>query len=149
MKKYNNKGIDITDKVPGLADLSYGYYNQDGSLVIRWKDYSSRNADPDGFDKTYLGGDYKRKILLPKGAKICRYGGYRGVYTTLVGTPYHCLGLPYIEDSMEYHEFEVIADGLVVSLIVEEEIVAPAFDSPGGGIQYLHRQNIAREISSG
>ena len=80
---------------------------------------------------------------------LCRYGNENGRSTTLINTPYEMLGLPFIKETQEYHEYQVMADGVTVKCIVTKERVAPMFNSEGGAIQFLHKQSILAEINSG
>ena len=78
---------------------------------------------------------------------LCRYGYSIGKLTTLKGTDYDKLGLPYLKETVEYHEYEVIADGISVRCFVCKGFVAKMFNSVGGAIQFLHSQPIADEIA--
>ena len=69
--------------------------------------------------------------------------------TTLAGTKYEYLGLPYKKDTIEYHEYEVVADGITVHCIVTKGKAAKMFNSPGGAIQFLHKRSIDEEIKTG
>ena len=77
-----------------------------------------------------------------------RYGLPTGRFTTLKGTAYEKLGLPYVKETIEYHEYMVSLD-LMVDCFVTKGIVAPAFYSEGGAIQFMHRQSINLECQDG
>lgn len=128
----------------------FGYYDENGVEHVNWKPEND-DVDADGFDKhhTESNGSYKRDVVLPYGTLICRYGNTRGRLTTDVGTDYETLGLPYVKESVEYHEYRVIADGLIVQCTVQQGKVAPMFDSKGGATQYKHYQSIAKELDDG
>lgn len=63
---------------------------------------------------------------------------------------YEQLALPWDIRSVQYHEYEVVADGLNVALVVTKGIVGPqpGFGSDGGAIQFLHRCSILEEIEA-
>ena len=62
---------------------------------------------------------------------------------------YDDLGLPYVKESVEYHVYKVVADGLRVKCMVFRGRVAPMFYSKGGAVQYKHEQSIAQEMFQG
>ena len=80
---------------------------------------------------------------------LCRYGAPYSDMTALKGTAYDELSLPYDINSIEYHEYEVITDGVFVRCIVKRGIVAPMFDSPGGAVQFQHERIIQAELETG
>ncbi len=147
--KYNCFGEALNNTEPMLAHVEFGRINEVGDLVPDWA-LESDFVDNDGFDKTNVeeDGNYKQLIMLPKGTKLCRYGGAVGKTTTLRGTPYEQLGLPYIIETVEYHEYEVIADGVSVECYVTKGRVAAMFNSPGGAIQFVHQRRIVEEIET-
>lgn len=148
--KYNYLGQNINDKRILLIDSQYGYVDESNIPHINWGNEDDI-CDIDGFDKTKCvdGNIYKiTDYIIPKGTYICRYGFPGGLFTTLKGTPYELLGLPYIKDTIEYHEYKVTED-LKVDCIVTKGIVAPKFNSDGGAIQFFHRQTIAEECEDG
>ena len=63
---------------------------------------------------------------------IDRYGGPGGDFTAPRGTPYKMRSLPYYKNQNVYHVYRVIK--LIENVKMGE--IAPAFDQPGGGIQY-------------
>lgn len=99
---------------------------------------------------------------LGKGAELVRYGSEMGHFTALSGTEFEQLGLPYTQDSVEFHRYKVLEDMPVkcIAVIDDEEqqrlsdvktgkekpkdqyavegITAPAFGTSGGAIQYYH-----------
>lgn len=125
----------------------FGYYDENGVEHVNWKP-EDEDIDSDGFDKHNVeeNGDYKQDFILPHGKYICRYGNIRGRLTTDFGTDYEMLSLPYVKNSIEYHVYKVVADGLRVKCTVQRGRVAPMFDSLGGAIQYKHYQSIAKEL---
>lgn len=128
----------------------YGYYDDHGNEVVFWKKEDD-TVDTDGFDKTCCdaNGKYKADIILPYGKLICRYGNVRGRLTTDIDSKYEDLALPYVKETVEYHAYKVVADGLHVQCTVTKGIVAPMFNSNGGAVQYKHYQSIAKELEYG
>ena len=61
---------------------------------------------------------------------------------------YENLGLPYVKETIEYHEFKVTED-LSVDCQVVKGLVAPKFQSKGGAIQFMHRQSVRLECEDG
>lgn len=147
IRVYNCFGEDVTDMDAVLADENYGIVGESGKIVPKWAPPSDF-VDEKGFDKTHFepNGEYCMKVELPKGTKLLRYGPETGRLTAPIGTPYELLGLPYKVESLQYHEYEVIADGVVVKAVVTRGIVAPMFGSKGGGIQYLHEESILYQV---
>lgn len=150
---YNCFGVDITGKLRVLQNPAF----QKGKLVDKagvpipaWTE-PNEVVDGQGFDKTNIeeNGSYKITVELPKGTKLCRYGAPGGRLTAPLGTPYELVGLPWVKETVEYHEYTVVADGVDVKCIVTKGIVREMFDSPGGAIQYLHPVSIEQEIISG
>ncbi|MBQ9503376.1 MAG: TNT domain-containing protein [Lachnospiraceae bacterium] len=146
MKNY--LGVEISGRKQ-FADPAFGYYDENGKEVVNWKtedDY----VDSDGFDKSNLepNGKYSQEIVLPYGKVICRYGNYRGRLTTDIDSEYEDLALPYIKETVEYHSYRVVCDGLRVQCAVIKGRVAPMFNSKGGAVQYKHYQSIAKELET-
>jgi hypothetical protein len=146
---YNVFGECIDGLEKELASKDFGK-EVDGVFGPDWTEPSDL-VDNAGFDKTHTepNGYYIQDVELPKGTRLCRYGGANGRSTTLLGTPYEKLGLPFRKETMEYHEYVVSADGISVRCIVTRGRVAPMFDSPGGAIQFLHKREIAAELDEG
>ena len=151
-KRYNYLGEDIANIKIELDDLEYGYVDENNIPHINWRKEDDI-VDSDGFDKrhrpfdgldTYVIENY----ILPKGLVICRYGFPRGYFTTIKGTSYETLGLPYKKKTIEYHEYKVTED-LQVDCYVTKGIIAPMFNSAGGGIQFKHKQTIYFECEDG
>lgn len=117
----------------------YGYFPE-----VRWEAYRQDCADDNGFDRRHReeNGDYTMEVTLPKGTLLLRYGSETGHFTAPLHTPYETLGLPWLRETVEYHEYRVVVDGLRVLCLVKRGRVAPMFDSPGGGVQYLHPNSI-------
>lgn len=151
-KVYNFKGEDITEVKILLANDEYGYVDENNIPHIDWGKETDR-CDKNGFDKDYrpIEGSEQYVIkdyILPKGSMICRYGFMGGLFTTVKGSEYEELSLPYVKETIEYHEFKVTED-LSVDCYVSKGIVAPKFVSPGGAIQFMHKQPIRLECEDG
>lgn len=145
-KVYNCYGKLLLNVDPVFA--SDDYMKADGSP--NWTEEND-NVDGDGFDKTNVceNGEYKQLVILPKGTKLCRYGAATGRTTTFIGTPYEECGLPFVKETVEYHEYEVIADGVSVICRAVKGRVAAMFGSSGGAIQFVHQRKIVNEIETG
>lgn len=149
---YNYKGEDISCVGLKLLCEDFGYVDGDNIPYIKWGEPNDA-CDANGFDKTYhpIPGTEVYVIdnyILPKGTIICRYGNPRGSFTTLKGSTYESLGLPYVKETIEYHEYEVTKD-TDVDCYVTKGIAAPKFLSSGGGVQFMHRQSITLECEDG
>lgn len=149
---YNYLGEDITESYIELLSPDYGYVDSDNNPHINWGG-ETESCDINGFDKSYRPlNDSDSYIIedyiLPKGTIICRYGFPRGFFTTEKGTSYDLLGLPYVRETIEYHEYKVSED-LRVTCIVRKGVIAPKFQSAGGGIQFMHKQSIRLEMEDG
>ena len=147
MKNY--LGHEISGKKQFISP-EYGYYDESGKEIVNWAS-ADEYVDADGFDKTNKepNGDYCQDIILPYGKLICRYGNWRGRLTTDLDSKYEDLSLPYVKETVEYHTYKVLADGLRVQCTVLKGRVAPMFNSTGGAVQYKHYQSIAKEIEHG
>lgn len=126
------------------SDFGTGKLNKYGTPEINWKGCKTEYADDYGFDRRNIEPNGKHTIayILPKDSIIIRFGNEWGQYTAPQHTRYEEVSLPYALESIEYHEYRVIADGLPVQCIVEKGRVAPMFNQPGGGIQYRHEETI-------
>ena len=109
-----------------------------------------QHGDKDGFDIriVYSNGKYTETIILPPGKRLLRYGFPGGSFTADIGTDYDLLSLPYIRETMPYHEY-VVKKECRVECIVTKGIVAPGFNSLGGAVQYKHQLTISDSIEYG
>ena len=151
-KKYNFFGDDITNTMLELLDVSYGYIDANNIPHINWEPENDV-IDIDGFDKRFVSSDLSdsyviENYLLPKGTIICRYGFDGGRFTTVKGSDYDKLGLPYDKSTIEYHEYKVTED-LRINCYVTKGITAPMFSSKGGAVQFKHKQSIFLECEDG
>lgn len=120
-----------------------GEIDRNGEPIVNWN-CLSKWADEDGFDTRKLISEnrYIVEELLPRGFIIIRYGSEMGRFTAPDGTDYEKLSLPYKKDTIEFHRYKIISDGIKVYCIVNKGFVAPGFNSDGGAIQYLHKKTI-------
>ena len=151
-KVYNYLGDDISDLRILLLDDSYGYIDDNNIPHINWGN-ETEICDKDGFDKEYrpINGSAEyiiKDYIIPKGTMICRYGFLGGLFTTIKGAEYEYLGLPYVKESIEYHEFKVSED-LSVDCRVIKGKVAPKFNSEGGAVQFMHKQPVRLKCEDG
>ena len=149
---YNYLGDDISDSRIQLLNDEYGYVDKENIPHIDWGEETEK-CDKNGFDKEYrpvYGSDEYiiEDYVIPKGTIICRYGFLGGLFTTIKGAEYENLGLPYVKETIEYHEFKVTED-LSVACRVIKGLVAPKFKSKGGAIQFMHRQPVRLECEDG
>ncbi len=149
-KVYNYFGEEVTGKEPEFASENNKKIDGETGEVMPAFAEPSDDVDEEGFDKHHVegNGEYKQTVILPKGTKLCRYGAARGKTTTLQGTPFEQLALPFLKETMQYHEYEVIADGVSVVCVVTRGKTAPMFDSEGGAIQFVHRRSISEELET-
>lgn len=105
------------------------------------------HADSQGFDITHRfpNGQYKQTIELKPGTILLRYGSLYGSYTAPDRTPFEQLSLPYEQDSCQFHRI-MVNRKITVQIIVDEGVVAPDFEQPGGGIQYKHFQPLIEDM---
>lgn len=125
-------------------DFGTGELDKYGFPEIDFPRCTTEYADRYGFDKRNIeaNGHYTISYVLPKDTVIIRFGSEHGQYTAPQNTSFEEVSLPYTIESLEYHEYRVIADGLRVECIVEKGKVAPMFRQPGGGVQYRHPHSI-------
>lgn len=142
MKKYNCRGVPLTnDSIKIIKNTAW--LKPDGNPDF---DNFMVNGDKDGFLNT--SANYRITIALPPGKRIVRYGHPNGHFTANADCDYDKLGLPYVKESMEYHEY-IVKKTTKFKCIVDMGIVAPCFDSSGGEIQYYHHLSINDLLSAG
>lgn len=143
----NYKGEELFDKPRKLTDVKFGS-GRIGAFgpEVNWNlvTQCNNNADEDGFDIRYEISE----CVLPAGTKIIRYGNEIGRYTAPIGTTYEMLSLPYVKETIEYHEYNVV-EPTKVKCEVSKGIVASAFGQVGGGVQYKHQKSIAKLLEEG
>lgn len=131
--------------------LTYNYYaleaTSEDSLIVRDVKYLDKHgyiswkkvAPHNGFVK-----GTERIEMLPEHFIIDRYGGTGGKFAAPFGTPYEMRSLPYFENVHAYHVYRV-----VTPIQVKTGKIAPAFNLPGGGIQYQLPMSIGKLIEKG
>lgn len=117
-------------------------------LPIFRSDLDDRWFDPDtgelnwppgnGFDGTPV------STTLQPGTLIDRYGRPGGQFLSPVGTSYEARALPYNQELMPYHTYEVLKP-----LDVQSGSAASWFDQSGGGTQYITNQPVADLLKNG
>ena len=75
---------------------------------------------------------------------IDRYGEGTGYYTSPFGTPYSERSLAPNTDKRPYTVYEVVKP-----IQVEGGKIAPWFDEPGGGIQYIMPESLDQLVKEG
>ena len=128
-------------RLASCVDKETGLPNKDvpdwGKWIRDGDEYGFWNLAPVTYD-----------VILPAGKRIVRYGNAQGRFSTDYGTAFEMLSLPYVKESLEYHEYIVMADCLV-KCIVTKGLVAPGFKQPGRGIQYYHDRPMHESIRLG
>lgn len=151
-KIYNYLGRDLTGVKLQLNNSKYGYIDDKNIPHIDWGK-ADEECDENGFDKTYRPFEGEDKYIvenyvIPRGTMLCRYGFPGGLFTTIKGTNYDSLGLPYLKDTVEYHEYKVSED-VYVKCCVTKGRVASKFGSEGGAVQFMHKQTLFLECEDG
>ena len=106
------------------------YYNQDTGN-INW-------PENDGFESMPID-----EVLQP-GTRIDRYGSDFGSFTSPEGIPYKMRSVAPGTDLKPYSVFEVVKP-----INVKAGEIAPWFDEPGGGIQYLLPDTVDELLDAG
>ena len=145
-----NSSGEVLSGNPVLRDPSFGTgdFYSNGDPVVDWNKFQTDDSDELGFCLSHneFYGLYYIDVILPRGTMLVRYGNEYGRFTAPLGTKYNEIALPYVEETVEYHEYRVAADSFKVRCEVRKGIVAPKFDSPGGGVQYYHLNGIIRQL---
>ena len=119
-----------------FGGITGGYSHVKMQLKVSDQSFLKSNGDIDWDGYAPNGGRVPGTVKIDqtinKGTIIDRYGSKYGSYTSPAGTPFEQRALPYDNNSWAYHKYEVIKviDGVTISEI------APAFNQPGGGIQF-------------
>lgn len=111
-------------------DLDAKWFDPD-SGALRWPEhhgFASGTAKPG---------------MLSKGTIIDRFGGPNGNFTSPSGETFSTRALPYDPSKMPYKKYEVLRD-----LPVTEGKIAPFFDQPGGGTQYVTEKSIQQLLDA-
>ncbi len=110
------------------------YYDQ----KTGWPIWPGQNGDPniDGF----LNGKYTNEMLQP-GQTLDRYGGNNGTFFGDVGTPISHRAMAPDSNFSLYNQYKVTKE-----LPVRKGEIAPWFDEPRGGIQYMLDPDFVKEI---
>ena len=110
------------------------YYDQ----KTGWPIWPGQNGDPniDGF----LNGKYTNEMLQP-GQTLDRYGGNNGTFFGDVGTPISNRAMSPDSKFDLYNQYKVNKE-----IPVRKGEIAPWFDEPGGGTQYMLDPDFVKEI---
>ena len=149
-KVYNFQVDDFhTYYVGNHKTLVHNANNYSSELVVRDEKYLDENGDIDWEKWAPNGGRVPDTIqenqVIESGGIIDRYGSPYGKYTSPLGTPFEQRALPYKNNPNAYHQYEVLKP---IENVTSSEI-APAFDMPGGGIQYELPSSIKDLIKNG
>lgn len=94
------------------------------------------NADDKGFSTQYK----IKQIQLKPGDIIVRYGAINGRFFTKPNTPYEMLSMPYKEESLAFHAYQVNERYKGEDIYCLEGVIAPDFEQAGLGTQYYFEQ---------
>ncbi len=131
------KGPPVLDEAPAMRpDTSNIKYGPDAS----YRGPDGRYVYPldDGFAGPRVNQD------LPVGTRVDRFGGTGGRYLSPEWTPFAQRALPPSNLTEPYSVYRVAKP-----LPVESGGIAPAFDQPGGGVQYKTGPRIQQLIDDG
>ncbi len=129
---------DGYDRYGGLGEQGFydRYWNGDG-----WDYPTAADGHADGF----LHGQSGPSSLQP-GDVIDRYGDRDGRFASPAGTPFEQRALPPSSVGTGYTQFEVVKP-LPESVI--EGPIAPWFEQPGGGVQYVFEHPLGWYVEEG
>lgn len=115
------------------ADVKY-------TKITQWTDREGNIIWPanDGFK------GQAAKLTLQPGTRIDRYGSEYGTFVCPEGVPYEMRSLAPGSETKPYNVYEVRKP---VEVLAGE--IAPWFDQPGGGIQYMFDKSIRELIEAG
>lgn len=144
MRHYNRRGKHVRLKDLKIKDPKFEKTLENGSVIPDWTEEND-HVDGNGFDKGFRGTHgYVNRIFLRKGYRVARFGTANGRLFAPVGSEYDKLGLPYVFESIQYHEYIVIKP-----FEVRMGKVAPMFDSVGGAWQFYQRKKIRWLVKHG
>lgn len=108
--------------------------------ISKWTDRDGNIKWPanDGFKAESV------KLTLQPGARVDRYGSEYGTFVCPEGVPYEMRSLAPGSETKPYNVYEVLKPVEVLS-----GEIAPWFDQPGGGIQYMFDKSIRELIEAG
>ncbi len=161
MTARNVLGQVITVPHARLRDDKFGVLKTDKNGVdffeADWVNspYAAEARKDHGFDTsiTSFDGTYKMRAesVIEEGKEIERYGSNFGSYVTDIGTPYEELSLPEIPEDRPYHVFRFKAGfreaAKKAGIRIWKGYIAPAWECPGGGIQYYFDDALGRDVS--
>ncbi len=107
----------------------------------------SKYLKPDGTVDWPSNGGFKgtpTNETLPVGTRIDRFGGEGGKYLSPEGTPFDQRALAPSSLNDNYNVYRVAK-----ALPVQSGEIAPAFDQPGGGVQYKTGTSVSNLVKQG
>lgn len=125
--KYNSIGTDrqiVRDEL---------FLNKDGTINWGLAPNNGRVPGSEIFD-----------FSVKEGTFIDRYGPANGKYVSPYGVPYEQRALPYVQNNNAYHVYYVNED-----IYVTSSEISPAFNYPGGGIQYELPGTVDKMVEQG
>ena len=145
-KSYNYLGEPLS-KETWLLPKDENFFDESGRP--KWEEFI-QYGDEHGFDIRFSSGNGKhiKKIVLPIGKRIVRYGLSGGSFSTDHGAEYELLSLPYRKETVPYHEY-LVTGRCEVQCVADMGLVAPGFGSIGGAIQYRHYFTIHDSLLEG
>ncbi len=144
--KYNYLGEVLTSDSMFIP-VDDSFFDKEGNPL--WRE-NIQNGDDFGFDLLNKEENEKHiiSVVLPSGKKVVRYGEPGGSGTTDEGEQFEGISLPYLKESLPYHEYLVMED-TEVECYVDKGKAAPGFGHKGGAIQYRHYFTIHESIMQG
>ena len=127
LSKYNSIGTDrqiVRDEL---------FLNKDGTINWGLAPNNGRVPGSEIFD-----------FSVKEGTFIDRYGPANGKYVSPYGVPYEQRALPYVQNNNAYHVYYVNED-----IYVTSSEISPAFNYPGGGIQYELPGTVDKMVEQG
>ena len=123
-----------------VSDRFSSLFNRGTGKASKWVDKAGNIKWPDNYG---FKGTPKTKTLHP-GKRIDRYGGSSGQFVSPEGTPFGMRSLPPGSETRPYNIYEVVKP-----IEVKAGEIAPWFNQPGGGTQYMFNKSIEELIKTG
>lgn len=149
---YNDAGEEIATPYE-IRNEKYYERGKDGEVLVDdngnpkvdWNTYSKYDAGKNSFGAEGADNRYEiKETTLQPGEKIDRYGSEVGKNASPLGESYESRSLPYKQQSMEYHSYEVVKPIKCV-----ESTAAPNFGCEGGAKQYKFEKSFDQMLDDG